>query len=54
MKTVLLLTSYCEEDKCTDESPCLECLKMCNVVIMSGYIAENLGGWEYNRGLNNA
>lgn len=49
---VLLLASYCDNDpSCTDDLPCLDCLKMCNIATMRGRPAENLGGWEFNRDL---
>jgi len=33
---MLLMASYCggENPKCTDELPCEECLKMCNIVLI--------------------
>lgn len=33
---MLLMASYCgyENPKCTDELPCKECLKMCNIVLI--------------------
>ena len=47
-RRVLLLCSYCGEDdaNCTDEAPCVECLKMCNVAMVSGDM-EVLGGLDY-------
>jgi hypothetical protein len=50
-RTVLLLASYCggENDECTEELPCLDCLKMCNVVEIEGEITNNLGGYDYNK-----
>lgn len=50
---VLLLASYCgtDGDGCTDDLPCLDCLKMCNIVTVRGPPTENLGGWDYNRQL---
>lgn len=53
MTRVLLLASYCGDDDptCTDDLPCLDCLKMCNVVSMRQRVAENFGGWDYNRDL---
>lgn len=34
---VLLLTSYCDEDgiECTNETPCVDCLAMCNVFVLN-------------------
>jgi len=50
---VLLLCSYCDENpSCSDDYPCDDCLKMDNVVIVSGDAVrqgENLGGMEYNK-----
>lgn len=45
---VLLLASYCGNDnpECSDACPCLDCLKMCNILIVE--TGENLGGWDYN------
>ena len=50
---VLLLASYCGDDdlSCTDDLPCLDCLKMCNIVTVRSRPTENLGGWDYNRDL---
>ena len=48
---VLLLASSCGDDDptCTDDLPCLDCLKMCNIVTMDGDVTNNAGGWEYSR-----
>ena len=53
MTRVLLLASYCDDDDpaCTDDLPCLDCLKMCNLVEMRGPVRENLGGWDFNHDL---
>ena len=50
---VLLLASYCGDDdlSCTDDLPCLDCLKKCDIVTVRGPPTENLGGWDYNRDL---
>ena len=32
---VLLLASYCNEDGCTEDFPCADCLQMCNIAIVS-------------------
>lgn len=47
-RRVLLLCSYCGEDnpECSDDSPCVECLQMCNVAEVDGEI-NVLGGLEY-------
>ncbi|MBU0792296.1 MAG: hypothetical protein KKC55_17815 [Gammaproteobacteria bacterium] len=47
---VLLLASYCGEDNsdCSDEHPCPECLKMCNVALIKGR-PNVLGGMDYTR-----
>ena len=52
---VLLLASYCGTDnaKCTDGLPCLDCLRMCNIVTMRGLILENHGGWDENKRMRN-
>jgi len=47
---VLLLASYCDRNfnmKCTDEFPCDECLKMCNVANVNSKGIEVLGGLDY-------
>jgi len=48
---VLLLTSYCDEEGCTDDLPCLECLKMCNTADLIGNMdlidIKVDGGWDY-------
>ena len=31
----ILLTSYCDNPKCTEDYPCIECVKMCNVITFS-------------------
>ncbi len=51
-RKVLLLASYCGDDdpSCTDDLPCLECLKMCNIADQQpGPITGNVGGWGFNR-----
>jgi len=51
----LLLCSYCgtDEDGCTDENPCHECLQMDNVVeINESAIIHNYGGLRYNNEVN--
>ena len=50
---VLLLASYCGEDNplCSDALPCLDCLKMCNVVTFEGTITDNAGDWDRNRSM---
>lgn len=47
-RKVLLLASYCGEDnnECSDDSPCPECLQMCNVANTTGRF-EVLGGLGY-------
>ena len=48
---VLLLASYCGEDndKCSEDFPCNDCLAMCNVVEVQllNQKFKNLGGFEY-------
>ena len=49
---LLLLTSYCKEPGCTDDLPCLECLKMSNVIeVDQKHIKQvtSFGGWDYLR-----
>jgi len=47
---VLLITSYCGNEECTDDYPCEKCLQMCNVVeIKDKSIIKNYGGFGYNR-----
>lgn len=50
---VLLLCSYCDDDTpgCTADLPCLDCLKMCNIVTMRGRPTDNLGSWDFNHDL---
>jgi len=44
----LLLASYCvDNDDCTDEFPCDDCLRMCNVIIVPTTKYEILGGLDY-------
>ena len=45
---VLLLASYCGSDDkdCTDDFPCDECMKMCNIGVISGDL-EVIGGFDY-------
>lgn len=52
---VLLLASYCveEDTNCTEELPCIECLKMCNVAEIEGKITKVLGGFDYLTEQNN-
>lgn len=49
---ILLLTSYCGDDNssCSDDHPCLDCLKMCNIVEIPDdtKILKNYGGWDYD------
>jgi hypothetical protein len=53
---VLLLSSYCaDNEKCTDNQPCPECLQMCNVFLIDSDVIgarSRLGSFEYsaNRG----
>jgi len=51
LRPVLLLTSYCgEEDGCTDQLPCDDCLKMCNVAVIDPDIIEMkdvIAGFNY-------
>ena len=45
---VLLLASYCED--CTNDLPCAECLRMCNVAdIPDGTPITAIAGWDYMR-----
>jgi hypothetical protein len=49
---VLLLTSYCGDefdDPCSDDLPCEDCLKMCNVVEIPDdtKIVKVVSGWDY-------
>jgi ferredoxin len=50
VRRVLLLTSYCgnEDNGCTNDFPCDDCLKMCNVAIIEdSHIIKVLGGFDY-------
>ncbi len=52
---LLLLTSYCgdDNDDCTDDFPCEECLPMCNVMVSNDLSTRdrmtNIGGFGFNR-----
>ena len=51
---VLLLCSYCGDDDpdCTNEVPCEECLKMCNIALVPVATPFTvLGGWDYLTGI---
>ncbi len=49
---VLLLASYCseEDNNCSEDLPCEDCLKMCNIIEIedSTSIKKNYDGWDYN------
>ena len=51
----LLLASYCDADDpdCTEDYPCHDCLKMCNVFVAHTdrpvELMTNIGGWECNK-----
>lgn len=51
-RRVLLLASYCGDDnsECSDDSPCVDCLKMCNVAIAGSDSFTVLGGLDTYRG----
>lgn len=55
-RKVLLLVSYCgpnNDNGCSDDFPCDECLKMCNVVeVDSTDIIRNFGSFDYNKEVN--
>lgn len=47
---VLLLASYCgnENLNCSDDNPCIDCLRMCNVLeISEDATMHNLGGLDF-------
>lgn len=47
---VLVLSSYCDRETCSDDLPCDECLKMCNISeIPSGTELDVIGGLDYLR-----
>lgn len=51
---VLILASYCVDNnkECTDDMPCIECLKMCNVATIEGeHKVRVFGGYDYLKGL---
>lgn len=52
-RRVLILASYCggENPECSDDYPCLDCLKMCNVATATG-VFRILGGLDYLRRTN--
>jgi hypothetical protein len=50
-KRYLLLASYCDENGCSDELPCRECIEMCNVVTVEGKIKNVIGGYDYLKGM---
>jgi len=41
---VLLLTSYCDRPTCSDDFPCPQCLKDCNVFVAEVALENSLGG----------
>ncbi|CAO99394.1 hypothetical protein D9623_33450 (plasmid) [Azospirillum brasilense] len=51
---VLLLASYCGGDTpgCTEELPCDECLRMCNVAVASGEF-NVIAGMDFLRHIRN-
>lgn len=53
-RRALLITSYCGDGDahCTDESPCADCLSMCNVVTISGGKLEHVGQFDNLPGFN--
>ena len=53
-RRALLITSYCGDGDahCTDESPCADCLSMCNVVTISGGKLEHVGQLDQLPGFN--
>lgn len=53
-RQVLLMTSYCADEgaSCTDDSPCADCLSMCNVVVISGGRLEHVGQLDNLPGFN--
>lgn len=52
-RRVLLLASYCGADNpnCSDDFPCDECLKMCNVCEVDGNVRP-IGGFDYLKSLS--
>ena len=48
---VLLLASYCDEEGCSDDCPCRDCLAMSNIASIPDDtpMLEILGGWDYIR-----
>ncbi len=49
---ILLLASYCGGDnpECSDNHPCIECLKMSNVAWATVADLNVVGGWESTNG----
>ena len=50
---VLLLASYCgdeNENNCSENFPCDDCLQMCNVAVVKGDI-DVIGGFDYLKSL---
>ena len=53
-RKLLLLASYCgaDDQKCSDDFPCVECLRMCNVFVAQTdrplELMNNIGSLEYN------
>ena len=48
---VLLLASYCRASGCSDDLPCEDCLKRCNIIEIKDNteILGNDGGWDHQR-----
>jgi len=55
VRKAILLASYCGDldSECTEDFPCDDCLKMCNVIEIPENTKLNvLGGFEYLKELN--
>lgn len=47
---VILLASYCDDDGCTDQLPCEDCVLMCNTAdIVGNYTVTNVKDYSYQR-----
>ena len=52
--SAILLASYCDDNpKCTEAYPCIDCIKMCNVITFPDPVKiEVHDGFDYMRELN--
>lgn len=49
---ILILESYCDNDKCTKNAPCIECLLKCNIAYVNTRTRIDLGEmYKFARGI---